>query len=64
MRYKTVRDIPDTYVLLTGDEAREYTPTGCAFVLVGNAEILDVYVTESAVPWIDAHVKARVENDD
>lgn len=57
MIYQTVRDIPATYVLLTGDEAREYTPTGCAFVLVGNAEILDVYVTEYSVPWLDAPVK-------
>ena len=57
MIYQAVRDIPYTYALLTGDEAREYTPTGCAFVLVGDGEILDVYVTESAVPWLDAPVK-------
>lgn len=30
--YRTVRDIPDTYTLLTGDEANEITGHGsCAF---------------------------------
>ena len=55
--YQTVRDTPDTYTLLTGDEANEITGDGgCAFVLVGDAEIVDTYVTEYDVPWLDAPV--------
>ena len=55
--YQTVRDIPDTYTLLTGDEANEITGDGgCAFVLVRDAEIVDIYVTGYNVPWLDAPV--------
>lgn len=55
--YQTVRDIPDTYTLLTGDEANEITGNGgCAFVLVQDGEIVDTYVTTYNVPWLDAPV--------
>ena len=56
--YQTVRDIPDTYTLLTGDEANEITGNGgCAFVLIQDGEIVDTYVTESAVPYLDSFVR-------
>ena len=55
--YQTVRDIPDTYTLLTGDEANEITGDGgCAFVLIYCDEIVDAYATEYNVPWLDAPV--------
>ena len=56
--YRTVADIPDNYTLLQGDEARDYTETGCAFVLVG--EIISAYVSECSVPWLDALVERVV----
>ena len=53
--YQTVRDIPDTYTLLTGDEANEVTGNGgCAFVLIRDGEIVDTYITSYTVPWLDA----------
>ena len=57
-RYKTVRDIPEEYVLLQGDAASEVTGMdhGCAFVIVNEGEILSLYVTDSSVPWLDASV--------
>ena len=58
--YKTVADIPDSYVFLTGDEAREYTETGCAFLLVEDSEITAAYVTECSVPWLTALVERVV----
>ncbi len=58
--YRTVADIPNDYTLLTGDEARDYTETGCAFVLVGEGEITSVYVAECSVPWLDALVERVV----
>ena len=58
--YRTVADIPDSYALLQGDEAREYTETGCAFVLVGEGEITSAYVTECSVPWLTALVERVV----
>ena len=55
--YQTVRDIPDTYTLLAGDEANEITGDGgCAFVLIYYGEIVDAYATEYNVPWLDAPV--------
>ena len=55
--YQTVRDIPDTYTLLMGDEANEITGDGgCAFVLIYCDEIVDAYATEYNVPWLDAPV--------
>ena len=51
-----VRDIPDSYSLWTGDDAAEYVAGGCAFVLQEAGEIVDVYVTDSAVPYLDASV--------
>jgi hypothetical protein len=58
--YRTVADIPDSYTLLQGDEAREYIETGCAFVLVGDGEIISAYVTECSVPWLDALVERSI----
>ena len=58
--YRTVADIPDNYVLLTGYEAREYTETGCAFVLAEDGEITAAYVTECSVPWLTALVERVV----
>jgi len=58
--YKTVAEIPDSYTLLTGGEAREYTGSGCAFVLVGDGEITSAYVTECSVPWLDALVERSI----
>jgi hypothetical protein len=58
--YRTVADIPDSYALLQGDEARDYTETGCAFVLVGEGEITSAYVTECSVPWLTALVERVV----
>ena len=56
--YQTVRDIPDTYTLLTGDEANEITGNGgCAFVLVQDGEIVDTYVTTYNVPWLWSSVR-------
>ena len=55
--YQTVRDIPNTYTLLTGDEANEITGDGgCAFVLIQDGEIVDTYITSYTVPWLDAPV--------
>ena len=58
--YRTVADIPGNYTLLQGDEAREYTETGCAFVLVGEGEITSAWVTECSVPWLDALVERSI----
>ena len=59
MKYQTVRDIPDDYTLLQGDAAAEVTglDNGCAFVIVNEGEVLSLYVTDHAVPWLDAPVR-------
>lgn len=53
--FATVADIPDAYVLVQGDEAREYGDhVGCAFVLDHNSERLHVLAIDEAVPYLGA----------
>ena len=56
-KYAIVKDIPDSYSLLQGDDAAEYVEGGCAFVLQHDGEIVDVYVTDYAVPYLEASVR-------
>jgi hypothetical protein len=56
--FATVADIPDAYVLVQGDEAREYGDhVGCAFVLDHEGERLHVLTINEAVPYLDAAVR-------
>jgi hypothetical protein len=53
--FATVADIPDAYVLVQGDEAREYGDhVGCAFVLDYDGERLHVLTIDEAVPYLGA----------
>jgi hypothetical protein len=53
--FATVADIPDAYVLVQGDEAREYGDhVGCAFVLDHEGELLHVLTIDEAVPYLNA----------
>lgn len=55
MNIERVLDIPDTYALLCGDDAADYSD-GCAFVLTSDGSIVDAYSCGCAVPWLDAVV--------
>lgn len=55
--FTTVADIPDGYALFTGDAAREFVASGCAFVLDHNGRRLSVFSTSEAVPYLDAPVR-------
>ena len=53
--FDTVADIPDAYVLVQGDETREYGGhVGCAFVLDHDGERLHVLTIDEAVPYLGA----------
>jgi hypothetical protein len=56
--FATVADIPDAYVLVQGDEAREFgADVGCAFVLDYEGERLHALAIDCAVPYLDAAVR-------